>query len=252
MRTMTTKGTGGLSLALLLTLGGCGAGGAGGPAGSVQQAEKDKGGKHDGVRIVPIDEDYHDIDYATAAARWQQWAFGAPSAVSPQTDSTGANCAQGQAGPIWWLAGSFGGSTTRSCNIPADKAVFLAILNEFWITFLTDPPQTIKEKRQILAQFMDGATIAIEIDGKSVKKASSYRVASDVFDETFPLDNVLGLDTSICAQGKDGLLHCSPDFNDGYYLLLEPLPAGDHTIHATGTTADGSFSLELTFNLTVG
>jgi hypothetical protein len=39
---------------------------------------------------------------------------------------------------------------------------------------------------------------------------------------------------------------------DGYYLILAPLPAGQHTIHFTGTFGRPfNFTLEITWNLTV-
>ena len=45
----------------------------------------------------------------------------------------------------------------------------------------------------------------------------------------------------------------SPAVADGYYLMLEPLSVGYHTIHFTGKLAIDSyyFSLDVTYNLTV-
>jgi hypothetical protein len=46
-------------------------------------------------------------------ASWWQWALSIPTAQNPLLDTTGANCAQKQDGPIWFLAGvGFGGATT--------------------------------------------------------------------------------------------------------------------------------------------
>ena len=41
-----------------------------------------------------------------------------PTANNPLTDTTGEDCMVGQRGPVWFLAGTFGGGpTTRSCSI---------------------------------------------------------------------------------------------------------------------------------------
>jgi hypothetical protein len=38
---------------------------------------------------------------------------------------------------------------------------------------------------------------------------------------------------------------------DGYWVLLNPLPAGNHTIHLHGEIPDWGFAVDVTYNLTV-
>ena len=57
--------------------------------------------------------------YGEWSARWWQWALSIPAAVNPILDATGANCARDQVDDVWFLAGTFGGTVTRSCTIPA-------------------------------------------------------------------------------------------------------------------------------------
>lgn len=42
-----------------------------------------------------------------------------------------------------------------------------------------------------------------------------------------------------------------PSAGDGVYLLLAPLPPGEHTLHFGGAYAQGSFSLDVTYHITV-
>ncbi len=65
------------------------------------------------------------------SGHWWQWALSIPAAINPITDATGEFAAVGQSGPVWYLAGNFGGTTVRTVTVPADKALFFPILNYF-------------------------------------------------------------------------------------------------------------------------
>src|SRR5258706_16430044 len=51
-------------------------------------------------------------------AEWWQFILSLPAAANPLLD-TGAQCAVGQRGPVWFLAGSLGEVVTRTCTVPA-------------------------------------------------------------------------------------------------------------------------------------
>ena len=52
-------------------------------------------------------------------AQWWQWVLSIPVFENPLLDQTGEKCVVGQRGPVWFLAGNFGGGeTTRSCSVP--------------------------------------------------------------------------------------------------------------------------------------
>jgi hypothetical protein len=44
-----------------------------------------------------------------------------PEATNPNLHTNCAHCAVGQAGPVWFLAGSFAGSFTRACTVPSGE-----------------------------------------------------------------------------------------------------------------------------------
>jgi hypothetical protein len=136
--------------------------------------------------------------YQTLSAQWWQWALSVPAAVNPITDPTGVNCAQGQgilSNNVWFLAGTFGGSATRSCTIPLGKSLFFPLLNT---VYACDAPPAacpggVAALRAAAAAEMD-APLLLEasIDGVPVQALSSYRAASSVFSLELAADNVLG------------------------------------------------------------
>jgi hypothetical protein len=70
------------------------------------------------------------VDIATWGERATQWICRQPLGRSPLFDDTGANCAVDQHGPVWFIARIAGPpvfSGTRSCTIPAHRALFLYI-----------------------------------------------------------------------------------------------------------------------------
>ena len=192
--------------------------------------------------IAPPNSKPHGKAYSEWSARWWQWVYSIPTAENPVVDTTGANADEGQRGPVWFLAGNFGGTTVRDVSVPEGKSLFFPIFNENWVTFPTDPPTTVPEMRAIIRPFMDNATLSCVIDGKTVKNLPLYREDSVEFSVTAPDGNLLGLPAGTYA----------PCVDNGYYLMLDPLRCGQHTIHFTGTNADASFGLDVTYHLTVG
>src|SRR5262245_2009122 len=50
------------------------------------------------------------------SAAWWQWALSVPPGASPMFDTTGDKCMVGQHGSVWFLAGSYVGTVTRTCT----------------------------------------------------------------------------------------------------------------------------------------
>jgi hypothetical protein len=191
--------------------------------------------------IAPINSKTHGKSYSQWAAAWWQWAYSIPVDVNPLLDSTGENAGEGQEGPVWFLAGNFGGETVREVSVPAGKSLFFPILNQPWVQYPEDPPYTIPELRAILRPGMDNATLYCEIDGRRVKQLAAYREESVVFTTTVPDGNLLGLPAGDYA----------PCVDNGYYLMLTPLKPGKHTIRFMAENADQSFSLDVTYHINV-
>jgi hypothetical protein len=183
--------------------------------------------------------------YGEWGADWWQWALSQPVSTNPVLDETGANCAAGQSGPVWFLAGTFGGSATRSCAIPTGKALLLPVLNNAYFAFENDPPEQRTEEfvRGQVSFFEDAVTrLSATIDGVSVASIKErYFAESPLFTVVLPADNLFGLPEGFVLD---------PSVDVGYYLMVEPLAPGEHTIHFAGALP--GFSVDVTYAITVG
>lgn len=198
------------------------------------------------AHVAPPQSHPHGQTYSEWAADWWVWALSQPTPTNPLIDPTGAQCASGQTGNIWFLAGSFDpGTTTRSCSIPTGKALVFPMLNSFTCAFLNDPPETRTEEflRAQVAGTAAG-TVSASIDGVPVQNPGSFFEESALFDVQLPADNIIGLTPEVAPE-----LLLSPCVDAGFYLLVNPLPPGPHTVTFQGSL--GAFSLDVTYNLTI-
>ncbi|MBI4605626.1 MAG: hypothetical protein HY721_26980 [Planctomycetes bacterium] len=177
-------------------------------------------------------------------ARWWQWFLEIETPRSPIVDPTGDFCHEGQAGPVFFLAGNLGGQTHRACTVGSDKALFFPILNSvFWEP--TDC-QGCDACRGVADVFMDKTSVVeCEIDGIPLENPFQYRdVSSSCFALTIPANNPFGV-----APGT-----YDPAFSDGFWVMLEPLCAGPHKIRFKGVVGPPTapdFDLEVSYDLVV-
>jgi hypothetical protein len=200
-------------------------------------------------------------DYAALSSAWWAWLLAQPRPVSPVLDTSGKDCAQGQAadGP-WFLAGTLDGAglgpVTRACTVPAGRALLVPVLNPWADNFgvpgsKTCPPgsRTEQQLRKIVTDTLNQLTSGtITVDGAA---AQVYRIDhGDVFSYDLPSNNIADL---LCRPTNVPAAHVDGAVSGGYYALLAPLPAGAHTLRIQATTsfADG-FAIDVTYDLTVG
>jgi hypothetical protein len=192
--------------------------------------------------VLPPSAQPYGATYSEWAAKWWQWALTQPASTNPIIDDTGELCGQGQSGPVWFLAGSFGGSVTRSCTVPAGEALLVPILNLGYFAFLSDPPEQRTEAfvRGQVTAVENATTLTAMIDGQAVPDISRYLEKSVLFSIMLPADNLFGLPEGFVLD---------PCVDEGYYIVVPPLSVGAHTIHfAAGFD---SFAIDVTYELTV-
>jgi hypothetical protein len=197
--------------------------------------------------------------YGEWSAAWWQWALGTPANQHPLTES--ADCSAGQSGKVFFLGGTFTavpgsgpneviGSAVRDCTIPTGKAIFFPILNGECSTL--EGNGTTEAELATCAEFLaDHVTdMIVTIDGRPLQNLDRYRAQSPLFEfGPLPNPNIFGL-----TPGAT-----SPAVADGFYILLAPLSAGNHTIHFSGKAVftaaedgfDLTFILDITYNLKV-
>src|SRR5947209_2554061 len=105
-----------------------------------------------------------------------KWALSIPKIHNPAADSTGKNCAQNQNGPVWFLAGTFGGSMNRQCTIPVKKAIFFPVVTKE-CSFAEDYDlKTEQELSKRVKEVMDCVTyMELIVDGFKLQNLKQYR-----------------------------------------------------------------------------
>lgn len=218
---------------------------------------------------IPPQANPHGASYGEWAARWWQWHYSLPASNHPAFSNDGADCALGQSGKVWFLAGAFTTESDsaefatierESCVIPTGTAIFFPIVNVECSTVAADEFFQREDPSQLsecATNFVDGTyavitDLSVTLDGKAVADPYDYRAQSDVYTYNFsdPSDNIAGVDCSVrdCANIQSA--------TDGYWIMLAPLSAGQHTLRFTGSFRDPStgdlfFGLDVTYLLTV-
>ena len=163
------------------------------------------------------------------ATSWWQWVFETPASENPLTDTTGQFAAVNQSGRVWFLAGNAGGTTVRTITVPSGKALFFPIVNVFDVEdaiiaggvklFLV--PKPVQVAQTFVSNVIATATgLSCEVDGSPVPITAANLEQSTPFSLHLPADNILGVPAGVYYPAVDS----------GYYVLLPPMSAGQHTV----------------------
>jgi hypothetical protein len=197
--------------------------------------------------------------FGQSLERWSErlWSYiyAQPFDRNPFFDTTGADCAIGQGGPVWFLpavpGSALGTEVQRSCTIPRHKAIMqqmASLLNDYPCpdpTFHPAPGQSVYDFLiEPVLPIFDGETgFVVTLDGVAIDDPLRYRFTSgDLFQ--FKGDPTMQqFDT--CVTG-----HRQPAVSDGFFLMFKPMPPGLHTIVIHGHDMQG-VPVTLTQHLTI-
>lgn len=199
----------------------------------------------------------HGKTYGEWSARWWQWQ----DAYFPQFEFGDGlvDCSKGQLGVVWFLAGvgPAGGSAARECDAPLKKGTHLFIPLETAALYNPDPnfcgPDqtcTIEEKREIL----DGIFSEIPA-GIFNSRPCDLQINVDGIPAVFSAPIVRTQSPPFEYLGEADM----PDpetIADGFWVMLGPLPSGEHTIEFGGgvcdiDTGEPLLSVDVTYSVTV-
>lgn len=172
---------------------------------------------------------------------WWNWLVQEPFATNPAADPTGEFANLNQSGPVFFVAGSFGGPTEpRSFNVPAGKYLLVPLIN--YVFWAPEDGADEAEVRALAASNVDTVVSPyFELDGNVLANPESHREAtpSGGFTLNFaPLLDEIGL------SPMDRLAVA-----DGYWVMLEPLSRGTHTLRFGGIQP-GQFETNVVANIT--
>jgi hypothetical protein len=186
---------------------------------------------------------------------WWKWCYAKPESLSPVADNTGLLADGNQNDPnVWFLAGTFGGEAERSCAIQAGRSILLPLVNDL-ISYAEYGHLKNEEHLSLYAKTDLDTTTVTEamIDGLELWNLRIYRVRTSLFYLLLPIDTSTGI--SLKYTGA---------VSDGYWLFLQPLTPGSHTVTISGEKAlfdnvqyrgykgeNGRFKTDVIYHLTV-
>jgi hypothetical protein len=142
---------------------------------------------------------------------------------------------------------TWGSKEERSCTIPSGKSLLISPIEAICTPVDTPGVKTEEDMRQCTKDDQDKVNlVSVTVDGIEVPGVSEYRFQSPLFNLTLPENNVVG----VPAQETQGV-------SDGYFVMLKPLPKGEHEIRSVGSltevTVQGTqnFASDVTYHIIV-
>lgn len=213
-------------------------------------------------KVVPIDNKFSAMIYRELIGPWLQWYVNLH--VEPWNVEDPAIWAENQPCMVWFLAGigTYEKPVRRCVKIPRDTAIFFPVINTSYIGW---PQRPYNEKsfmgwRTVIPRMDAVLELQCIIDGVSIPNLFQYRVNSGGkpkwSGELYQAPE--GWQASYLPPDLHPGMY--PYVSDGYWLLLQPLTAGKHTIQIRGkcgSTIDyfgpfEGFTIDVTYDVIVG
>jgi hypothetical protein len=192
--------------------------------------------------VFPPDAPAYGLSYEAWIARFGQWHLSVPMAINPVTDPTGERCGYGQAGPVFFLVQSSEGTGARTCVVPAGTVLLIPLLDTSCSTgedFALVARGGGELRACIEAQLPPHTKMTAVIDGVAIA-LERFRIQSDLFTVTLARDNWLDVRPAVLEDGVGGS-----------WLLLAPLPPGEHKLRFGASLPRIGVVYEVTYHLTV-
>jgi len=193
------------------------------------------------VLFAPDSEPYG-LTYALWTIKWWKWVLSTPKEKNPVLDKSGMYAAEGQCDPyVWFLAGTFGGSVLRKCNIPFGKAILMPIIN-YECSFADEPSikNVVDLELKCKSEIDDIKNLSFTIDQLKLTDMTAYRIRSPMFDVYLKENNII-----------DAHEVHTKMISDGYWVLMKPLRTGPHHLMTSGSCQSGKIMIGTTYDLYV-
>jgi hypothetical protein len=180
--------------------------------------------------VAPPNSHPRGKSYGEWSAAWWQWFLSIPTSSHPGLDTTGQFCREGQSGNVFFLAAN-PATEPVPCTIRTGTSIFLAIANAECST--VEPPPFFgsneTELRACAKCFADRivpSSLQVTVDGQALGDLPRYRAESPLFSFAYPADNIFGIPGGPATGDA---------VSDGYWIYLNPLSAGEHTVSFSGS-----------------
>jgi hypothetical protein len=178
------------------------------------------------IRIFPLDSKPYGLSYAEHAQNFWKWILSIPASDTPIDDITGEKCTVGQSNTnssVFYLVEGEG-KVERRCTVPAGKGLLIPIM-DVEISDKESPGLSVEELTNAAKSDQNGVnSLYLKIDNNeyTYDDLLKYRLPQPtVFQVTFPDKGIFGV-----TKGGSSTVAA-----DGFYILTEPLTAGNHIVH---------------------
>jgi hypothetical protein len=189
--------------------------------------------------ILPNDSVIDGKTIGEWSAEWWKWVLPIPANRNPMLDNDGAFANEGQSsGNVFFVSFTLGivpGTVTRQFTVPEGKYLFFPLMLYEADNVNTIPPLSIEQLRDQTAGYVNATTnLYANLDGIDLTNLYSHRASSPVFNFFYTnADNL----QSWAFGGKPITGLIDPAVCDGYWLMLEPLPPGQHVLRFGGAVS---------------
>jgi uncharacterized protein YecT (DUF1311 family) len=187
--------------------------------------------------VVPRYQPVEGLSYEQWASAYWSWLLSRDLTRNPVEDLTGAYCGDGQSGPVWMLSGGDAKlHIERTCTIPHGRYLLLPVVAN-------------------RLSFVDAGTC------KEMITKGTPRHGAEAVDKAFVTIDNLKLDTledyrlytAGCTDitDREGKIQSPNSVFFGIYVILNPLPPGEHVLHFGGENLGLNTQRDVTYRLTV-
>jgi hypothetical protein len=173
--------------------------------------------------VATPDSSPYGASYEEWAARYWQWVLSVPSDMNPIFDRDGITCDENQPdGDVWFLLGETEGIRERTCSVPEGRAIFMPIIT----IECNDATFALGTDEEFAACVEDGlgdvTKVEATIDGTPISGLEDHKARTSVFEVQVPDLNI------VAGEGSVNMM------TDGYWIMINPLPQGEHIIELRG------------------
>jgi hypothetical protein len=203
------------------------------------------------LNIFPPGSKPYGLPYDKHIENFWKWILSIPAKDNPINDPTGEKCVTGQSNTnssIFYLAFNNGGVSERSCKVPAGKGLFIPVM-QVELSDKDTPGATIEDLKLSAKTDQDSVnSLYLKIGDKEYNfdDLRSYRTDTDGFDVDYADNGIFGI-----VEGGP-----TKAVADGYYIMTDPLPKGNHTVHYKSSLscldpgcAEPNFAQDIKYNI---
>jgi hypothetical protein len=203
------------------------------------------------LNIFPPGSKPYDLPYDKHIENFWKWILSISAKDNPINDPTGEKCVTGQSNTnssVFYLAFNNGGVSERSCKVPAGKGLFIPVM-QVELSDKDTPGATIEDLKLSAKTDQDSVnSLYLKIGDKEYNfdDLRPYRTDTDGFDVDYADNGIFGI-----VEGGP-----TKAVADGYYIMTDPLPIGNHTVHYKSSLscldpgcAEPNFAQDIKYNI---